>query len=352
MKIFYAVQATGNGHVSRAKTILPYLSKYGEVSVFLSGNNCSLQTALPVEYRSKGISFQYDQSGGVDMLGTARSMHLRKTWKEAKQLPIEKYDLIINDFEAITSLACRIKKIPSIHFGHQASFVSPLTPRPEKKNRIGEWVMNNYAKGTDTIGLHFKNYDKHIYQPIIKNSILQSSPKDHGHITVYLGHYSDEVLIKEFKQLKKFQFQLFSAYTKTSYVVENIQVYPVNQELFNQSLINCHGIITGAGFETPSEALYLEKKVLVVPMKGQYEQACNAAALSAFGVLSIPAIDNYFASYFNKWIFDLTIKPLELTQTTEEIVGKVMEHQAIYNEMDVNICPTRLNYNNPVLVTY
>ena len=352
MKIFYAVQATGNGHVSRAKTILPYLSQYGEVSVFLSGNNCTLQTALPVEYRSKGISLQYDRSGGIDMFGTARSMHLRSIWKEANQLPIEKYDLVINDFEAITSLACRIKKIPSIHFGHQASFISQRTPRPEKKSRMGEWVLNNYAKGTDTIGLHFKNYDKQIYQPIIKNSILQSSPKDHGYITVYLGHYSDEVLIKEFQQLKTFQFQLFSAYTKTSYVVGNVQVYPINQELFNQSLINCHGIITGAGFETPSEALYLGKKLLVVPMKGQYEQACNAAALSDFGVLSIPAIDNYFASYFNKWIFDLTIKPLELTQTTEAIISKVMEHQPTRIDMDKIDVPKILNNTNPLLATY
>ena len=352
MKIFYAVQATGNGHVSRAKTILPYLSKYGEVSVFLSGANCTLQTALPVEYRSKGISLQYDRSGGIDMLGSARSIHLRKIWKEANQLPIEKYDLVINDFEAITSLACRLKKIPSIHFGHQASFVSQLTPRPEKKSRIGEWVLNNYAKGTDAIGLHFKNYDKQIYQPIIKNSILQSSPKDHGHITVYLGHYSDEMLIKEFQQLNKFKFQLFSAYTKTSYVVDNIQVYPINQELFNQSLINCHGIITGAGFETPSEALYLGKKLLVVPMKGQYEQACNAAALSAFGVLSITAIDNYFASYFNKWIFDLRIKPLELTQNTEEIISKVMEHQPTRIDMDIIDDAKILNNTSPLLATY
>ena len=36
MKIFYAVQATGNGHISRAIEILPYLRKYGEVDIFLS----------------------------------------------------------------------------------------------------------------------------------------------------------------------------------------------------------------------------------------------------------------------------------------------------------------------------
>lgn len=351
MKIFYAVQATGNGHISRAVSILPYLRKYGEVDIFLSGNNFALQTALPVVYRSKGISLQYDESGGTDMVRTARSINFIKICNEARQLPIEKYDLIINDFESITSLACKIKNIPSIHFGHQASFSSELTPRPEKKNRIGEWVLNNYAKGTHRIGLHFKNYDKDIYQPIIKESILESTPSDHGHITVYLGHYSDAVLIKEFRQLKRFTFHLFSAYAKSSYAIGNVQVYPVNQELFDQSLITCHGIITGAGFETPSEALYLGKKLMVVPMKGQYEQSCNAAALAAFGVPVIHDIAHEFSANFNTWILQEKINSLELTQTTQQIIRHVVESQACrlnspspYDMMDT-INPTLATFN-------
>ena len=56
MKIFYAVQATGNGHISRAIEILPILKKYGDVDVFLSGSNHSLKNDLPISYRSKGMS--------------------------------------------------------------------------------------------------------------------------------------------------------------------------------------------------------------------------------------------------------------------------------------------------------
>ena len=35
MKIFYAVQATGNGHISRAMQLYPYLQKFGEVDFFI-----------------------------------------------------------------------------------------------------------------------------------------------------------------------------------------------------------------------------------------------------------------------------------------------------------------------------
>jgi hypothetical protein len=41
-------------------------------------------------------------------------------------------------------------------------------------------------------------------------------------------------------------------------------------------------------FETPAEALFLGKKLLVIPMTGQYEQECNAAALAALMLTTAP----------------------------------------------------------------
>ena len=158
--------------------------------------------------------------------------------------------------------------------------------------------------------------------------MLQAAPKDNGHITVYLAHYADEILIKEFQALKKFKFELFSVTAQSPYSIGNIQVYPVTQILFNKSLINCHGVITGAGFETPAEALYLGKKIMVVPMKKQYEQACNAAALNEFGVLSVNTIDEYFPAYFNKWIFDTQVSRLDLTHSTEQIISNMIQKQS------------------------
>ena len=66
MKIFYAVQATGNGHISRAMEILPYLERYGHVDIFLSGANNSLDLDASVKYRSKGLSLFYTSTGGLN----------------------------------------------------------------------------------------------------------------------------------------------------------------------------------------------------------------------------------------------------------------------------------------------
>ena len=66
MKIFYAIQGTGNGHISRAELLYPYLQKHGEVDFFLSGSNAQLQTPLPIKYKSSGIILHYKTTGGMD----------------------------------------------------------------------------------------------------------------------------------------------------------------------------------------------------------------------------------------------------------------------------------------------
>ena len=55
MKIFYAIQGTGNGHISRAVQLYPYLKKYGEVDFFLSGSNAQLNVDIPIKFKSKGV---------------------------------------------------------------------------------------------------------------------------------------------------------------------------------------------------------------------------------------------------------------------------------------------------------
>ena len=88
------------------------------------------------------------------------------------------------------------------------------------------------------------------------------------------------------------QWQIFSKRQKTPYEEGNVQIFPVNNnEAFNHSLANCEGLLTGGGFEGPAEALFLQKKVMMIPMKGQYEQQCNALAASKLGVLVIHQID-------------------------------------------------------------
>jgi len=325
MKILYAVQATGNGHISRAMELMPFLKQYGEIDVFLSGSNSNLQPDLPVKYRSNGLSLFYGNTGGLDYWRMWKELNLRRIWKEAKELPVEKYDLVINDFDSITSMACKLKKVKSIGFGHQASFQSEHTPRSKKKDFAGELVLKHYATSSAYIGLHFAAYDHFIYPPIIKSEILQADPTNQQHITVYLSHYSDEVVVAALQKIKEVRFEVFSKKVKSKTVINNITLFPISNEGFTQSMIHSKGVITGAGFETPAEALYLGKQLLCLPIRGQYEQLCNAAALKDFGVTIIDKISHDFSEQVYQWLQTSGAKRLSLTHSTYEIVQQAIE---------------------------
>lgn len=320
MKIFYAVQATGNGHISRAIELMPYLQKFGEVDVFLSGANASLPAPLPIRYRSKGLSLFYSTCGGLDYKQMFRHNSLFRALKEARDLPVEQYDIVINDFDFITSRACAYKKKPSVQFGHQASFVSENVPRPAKKGHFGELILQRYAPATNYIGLHFQPYDSFIFPPVIKDVFRNGAPKDEGHITVYLSAYERHCLEDHFRAFPHLHFHWFLKETKEITREGNITFHPVNTELFNKSLLNCHGIITGGGFETPAESLFLGKKLLCIPIRGQYEQRCNAAALRQMGVKVLDDIDAYFATEISLWLNDARpIPKQEANQVSETL---------------------------------
>src|SRR6266542_3316554 len=246
-KIFYAIQATGNGHIARAIELVPYLQQYGEVDVFLSGSNSNLQFDLPVKYRSKGVSLFYGNHGGLNYWKMLKEFSIKRIWKEAKDLPVEKYD------------------------------------------------------------------------------ILKVEPLDKGYITVYLSHYSDEVIDDYLKKFKDIRFEIFSKKVKTKTVIDNISFIPINNKDFTKSLTHCHGIITVAGFETPAEALYLGKKILCLPIKGQYEQLCNAEALKKFHVPVIHTINDNFNTAIQTWLNTTQMQLFKLSHSTFDIVQYVMK---------------------------
>jgi predicted glycosyltransferase len=53
MKILYAIQGTGNGHLSRARDIVPVLMKNHDVEILVSGSQSDVDFPYPVKYQLK-----------------------------------------------------------------------------------------------------------------------------------------------------------------------------------------------------------------------------------------------------------------------------------------------------------
>jgi uncharacterized protein (TIGR00661 family) len=95
--------------------------------------------------------------------------------------------------------------------------------------------------------------------------------------------------------------------------------------LFNKSLLTCHGLITGGGFETPAEALYLKKKLISIPIKNHYEQQCNAAALKKMGVCVLEDVDEQFADIIEKWYIQKNTNPIVKANNINETLQLMMD---------------------------
>lgn len=283
MKILYAIQGTGNGHVSRAREIVPLLQQHGEVDLLISGTQVDVKLSQEIKYNFHGFSFVFGKKGGVDHYKTWENMNLPQFRRDMKSIPLKDYNLILNDFEPISAWACRLQGVESVSLSHQASFKSKKVPRPKTVD-WGKLILSRYAPTTHHIGFHFDRYDDFIYKPVIRSEIRQLSPSNLGHYTVYLPAIDDKALVNVLKQIPQVRWEVFSKHTKIAYADANVFVEPINNEKFNQSMASCEGVFTGGGFEGPAEALHLGKKLLVAPMRFQYEQQCNAYALKQFGL--------------------------------------------------------------------
>jgi len=283
MKILYAIQGTGNGHVSRAREIVPLLQQHGEVDLLISGTQVDVKLAQEIKYNFHGFSFIFGKKGGVDHYKTWKNMNLFQFRKDMNTIPLRDYNLILNDFEPISAWACKLQGIESVSLSHQASFKSKKVPRP-KTIDWGKLILSRYAPTTHHIGFHFDRYDDFIYKPVIRSEIRQLQSTNLGHYTVYLPAIDDKDLVNVLKQIPQVRWEVFSKHTKLAYADGNVFVEPINNEKFNKSMASCEGVFTGGGFEGPAEALHLGKKLLVAPMRFQYEQQCNAYALKQFGL--------------------------------------------------------------------
>ena len=74
--------------------------------------------------------------------------------------------------------------------------------------------------------------------------------------------------------------------------------------------------------------MFLGKKMLLIPIKGQYEQLCNAESLKKYGAQIEYDIDHYFGSKINQWYHQNTsTSKLDIPNflPTNIIIEKAME---------------------------
>lgn len=325
MKILYAIQGTGNGHISRAREIIPIIKDYCQCDILVSGTQCDVELDFPVKYRLRGLSFWFGHKGGVDLWSTVTKSNLFQLKREIDELRVEDYDLVINDFEPVSAWACHKKKVPCISLSHQGSYLSNKVPMPLKNDFLGKFILKNYAPADTHFGFHFQEYDDYIFTPVIRKQVREQKTDVQDYYTVYLPAYDDAYLLKTLSLLGDYNWHIFSKHARQSYQVGNITINKITNDKFVADMARSTGVLCGAGFETPAEALFMKKKLMVIPMKGQYEQQCNAAALEQMGV---PVLWDQLPDQFesiSSWLESDIKVSVDYPDQTRKIVRKIFE---------------------------
>ena len=91
------------------------------------------------------------------------------------------------------------------------------------------------------------------------------------------------------------------------------------------------GVLCGAGFEGPAEAMYLGKKVLVIPMLTQYEQQCNAAGAAAMGATVIKTLDQKYMATIGQWLKEGKPIAVNYPDMTEQIISQIINKHTLSN---------------------
>ena len=324
IKVLYAIQGTGNGHVSSARILIPYFAELFDLDVMLSGSASQIDLSYPIRYSLSGLCFAYGLQGEIARWNTFKKIISPRLFREWRDLDLRPYDLVINDFEAISAYRAWWDKVPVLACSHQFAFQSEESPRPDHREKMGEWILRNFAPADRGYGFHFDRYDAHIWTPLLAPEIRGTRVDLQKKIAVYLPAVSPSYLISVFAKFDSHRFFVFSPTAKSIHTAKNVTVLPVGRDSFLDHLRRCQGVITSAGFETPSEALFLGKKLMVFPIINQYEQTCNAAALQKMGV-TVGSDVQQLPKILDRWTEQSEVVQVNYPDQTEELCMDILQ---------------------------
>ncbi len=282
MKIFYGVQGTGNGHITRARVMAKELYEAGiEVKFQFTGRPADKYFDMDIfnDYQTRaGLTFNTNK-GQVSYLKTALDAKPRTLLNDIKALDLSAYDQVISDFEPVTAWAARQQKKHVLGIGHQYAFNHKI-PR-KGSDPVANQVMKYFAPANTGVGLHWHHFGQPILPPIIETP---EAPRHiiKNKIVVYLPFEDQKEVIALLSPYKEYEFHLYSPEVSPSSHA-HIICNPLSRDQFQKDLYDSAGIISNAGFELASEALQLGKKILAKPLHAQMEQISNAAALKELG---------------------------------------------------------------------
>ncbi len=300
-KIIYAVAGEGFGHSSRSHLIGQRLLEAGHDCIFVGSQKSLVYLKQYFGERVKevfGLSFAFID-GRIDKSETLKRNLMKLP--EGNKLNDELFkkhfkafnpDLVISDFEPFSAWWAWRKRVPFISIDHE-HMLSHCQLEHQGKNWFSRMTARvvtecHYVGAVAYIIVNFfdapLSVDSAVLAPPIIRPVVRSLKARAGeHILLYSTTGEDEEQLREV--LCKFGGQKFYIYGfKKDLEYKNCFFKKRSTEGFLADLAGAKGVIASAGFSLISECMYLKKKMLMLPLAGQYEQIINAHYIQKLGL--------------------------------------------------------------------
>ncbi len=345
-KYLLVVQGEGRGHVTQAMTLCELLIENGhEVCGIILGS--SGQRDVPTFFidrvkapitQVQSPNFLTDKKNKSINLTKSVIHNFKKLKTFRKSLKTideivkrEKPDAIINFFDLLIGLYYRFHKpnVPLICIAHQYIYLHPEFEFPKgfwlDRQAIKFFTRVTASHSKKKLALSFYKIESTLHNvtvlpPLLRDDLFKLSSEVKNYYLIYLvnnGYF--EEIVQWHKRHPLIELHCFTDNPK--YIADNftyneakVFVHAINDKLFREKMAGANGLATTAGFESVCEAMYLGKPVLMVPIKGHFEQFCNSrdAYKASAGIYAdnfdLSKLVNYASDYnysnpaFQNWV--------------------------------------------------
>jgi uncharacterized protein (TIGR00661 family) len=292
--ILYGVNGEGSGHSTRSKEVIAHLLENGHrvhVASFANGlRNLSDRFevteifGLRIAYVNNCVRFRRTLARNLFTAPKA-AMSIHRLMGLAEEWNIE---LVITDFEP---LSCRVghrRRVPVICIDNQHCLTNAVISYPRRYRReaaatkLVTRLMTPRVDAclvTSFFTAPIRRPHTFLFPPIVRKEVLDTPARQGEEVLVYVTSPAPDLA----KLLTNVRCRFVAYGFGREGSDGNILFKKPSLEGFLYDLAGCKAIIANTGFSLLSEAFYLGKPYLGIPVRRQFEQIFNAFYVDKMG---------------------------------------------------------------------
>jgi uncharacterized protein (TIGR00661 family) len=294
MRILYGVVGEGMGHATRSRVILDHLAQKHEVQIVVSGRaHDYLQKRFDGVKNIWGLQFVYADNAVrnwrtllANLKGALKGLpqNVRRYFELARSF---RPDAVVTDFETWSYLFGKNYLLPvfcldNIQIVHRCAHPKSIIQGHEREFRVTDALIKSKLPGcthyliTTFFRPRVAKARTTLHPPVLRPEILAAQAEPGDHLLVYQTSTSNQRLIEALKK-SRVPCRIYGVKRDLAKdeVDGNLTFRPFSEAGFIDDLRTSKGILSNGGFTLLSEAVYLHKPILAIPVRKQFEQFLN-----------------------------------------------------------------------------